>query len=107
MRSTRTTSHPASAQRRASDAPRTPAPTTTSERPAVTDRRLAARLRRQPTRNDFDVAVELLYGATLTYLISTRQVPRRLSFCLKVKGLLAGFRAPWIVFHFLPRFCCQ
>jgi hypothetical protein len=61
----------------------------------------------QPTWNGFDVAIELLYGATFTYLMRTRHVPLRLSFCLKVNGLLAGFRPPWIVFHFLWRFCCQ
>src|SRR3954447_18581538 len=106
MRSTSTVSQPASAQWRASDAPKTPAPTTTSERSAVTARRLAVGAR-QLTWNDFDVAMELLYGATLTYLICIRHVPLRLSFCLNVNGLLAGFRPPWIVFHFLWRFCCQ
>jgi hypothetical protein len=48
MRSTSTTSQPASAQWRASDAPKTPAPTTTSERSPVTAGRLAGRVAGPP-----------------------------------------------------------
>ena len=58
MRSTSTTAQPASAQWRATDAPKTPAPTTTSERSPVTAGRLAAA--GQLTWNGFDVAIELL-----------------------------------------------
>jgi hypothetical protein len=110
IRSTSTTSQPASAQWRATDAPKTPAPTTTSDRSPVTAGRLAARApgaAPQRTLKDFEVATELLYGATLAYLTCTRQVPLRLSFWRKVKGLLAGLRPPWIVFHLPLRFCCQ
>ena len=67
-RSTSTTSQPASAQWRASDAPNTPAPTTTSEGRLLTARRLDGRPRRRPaaataqclTRRVLESAVEAL-----------------------------------------------
>jgi hypothetical protein len=58
--STSTTSQPASAQWRASDAPNTPAPTTRSEGRLLTARRLAPAGGQRATRRVFEVALEVL-----------------------------------------------
>ena len=105
-RSTSVTSQPASAQWRASDAPKTPAPTTTSEGGLLTARRLDG-LAQCLTRMVFDVAVEALYGATLTYLTWTRHVPGALELLLEGEGLVGRLEPGVDGFHFLPRFCCQ
>src|SRR5512133_3418818 len=92
--STSTTSQPANAQWRASDAPNTPAPTTTSEGRLVTARRLAAR---GPSARDAQGLRGRARGLVGRHVdVADLHAPRALALelLLEGEGLVGGLEAP-------------